>query len=241
MNLYSAHIGYLYKELPLVDRPAAAARDAFTAVEHPEPFDIPACEMRARLDDFRLAFSQISSGMGDASRGSKGLAAIRGREADFREGFKRTLDYAQSVGARFVHPMAGVPGGSWLDTGETCQANLGWAIGACGTSGVSVLVEAITIPGYYLGSLSQAASLHDAFDGRISLLIDTYHVATLLVDPAEWIGTNIGRIGHVHIADFPGRNEPGTGTTTASVAFLSEWKRLAAAASASRIHAGANQ
>jgi hydroxypyruvate isomerase len=254
MKRLSAHIGYLYTELPLAERPAAAARDGFTAIEHPEPWAMPAAEMRSRLADLGLTFSQVTSGMGDAAKGEKGLAALIGRQAEFRAGFDRALDYAQAIGCPFVHPMAGVPKGGVLDAGETYRFNLSWALNRVEGTGVRVLVEAITIPGYYMGSLSLAAELQDQFHGRFDLLFDTYHAAVLGEDPVRWIAQNAGRIGHVHIADHPGRHEPGTGTlafdrilsalttadytgaigfeylpsaaTSASAAFLPGWTRL---------------
>lgn len=254
MNRLSAHIGYLYSELPLAERPAAAARDGFTAIEHPEPWAVPAAEMRARIDDLGLAFAQVSSGMGDAAKGEKGLAALPGREGEFRAGFERALDYALELGCPFIHPMAGVPKGGVLDAAETYRLNLSWALSRVEKSGVRVLIEAITIPGYHVGNLALAAELQDQFDGRFDLLFDTYHATMLGEDPARWIGRNAGRIGHVHIADHPGRHEPGTGTlpfepilaalaaggyagaigfeyipsaaTSASAAFLPGWKRL---------------
>lgn len=254
MNRLSAHIGYLYADLPLAERPAAAARDGFTAIEHPEPWAVPAKEMRARLADLGLAFSQVTSGMGDAAKGEKGLAALAGHEAEFRAGFDRALAYAREVGCPFVHPMAGVPKGGVLDAAETYRLNLSFALNRVEGSGVRVLVEAITIPGYHMGSLALAADLQDQFHGRFALLFDTYHAAVLGEDPRRWITRNAGRIGHVHIADHPGRHEPGTGTlafepilaalttagytgaigfeyipsaaTSASAAFLPGWKRL---------------
>lgn len=254
MNRLSAHIGYLYADLPLAERPAAAARDGFTAVEHPEPWAVPAKEMRARLADLGLTFSQVTSGMGDAAAGEKGLAALAGREAEFRAGFDRALAYALEIGCPFVHPMAGVPKGGVLDAAETYRLNLSFALNRVEGSGVRVLVEAITIPGYHMGSLALATDLQDQFHGRFALLFDTYHAAVLGEDPRRWITRNAGRIGHVHIADHPGRHEPGTGTlsfepvltaltaagyagaigfeyipsaaTSASAAFLPGWKRL---------------
>lgn len=210
MNRFSAHIGYLYTELPLADRLAAAARDGFTAIEHPGPYDIPVAEMRRRLEDLGLGFSQITSGMG--REGEKGLACLKGRESAFRAGFDRALDYAQAIGCPYVHPMAGVVQGGWLDAGEVYRANLGWAQERCEGSGVRLLVEAITIPGYYMGTLAAAAELQDGFSGRLDLLFDSYHAAVLDEDPAAWVAANATRIGHVHIADHPGRHEPGTGT-----------------------------
>ncbi|MBP1847637.1 hydroxypyruvate isomerase [Rhizobium petrolearium] len=254
MNRLSAHIGYLYTDLPLAERPAAAARDGFTAIEHPEPWALPAKEMRALLADLGLTFSQVTSGMGDAGKGEKGLAALTGRETEFRAGFDRALDYAVAIGCPFVHPMAGVPKGGVLDAAETYRLNLSWALSRVEGSGVRVLVEAITIPGYHMGSLALAAQLHDQFHGRFDLLFDTYHATVLAEDPARWAAQNARRIGHVHIADHPGRHEPGTGAlafdriltalrdhgyvgaigfeyvpsvaTSASAAFLPGWKRL---------------
>lgn len=204
MTRLSAHIGYLYTDLPLAERLAAAARDGFTAVEHPEPWEIPATEMAARLADLGLTFSQVTSGMGAA--GEKGLAALPGREAEFRAGFQRALEYALTVGCPFVHPMAGVRGEE-----SSFLANIGWSFQACQGTAAAVLVEAITIPGYQIGTLKAAIALQEIFPG-LKLLFDTYHASVLGEDLAKWVQVNAMRIGHVHIADHPGRHEPGTGT-----------------------------
>ncbi len=254
MNRLSAHLGYFYTELPLAERLAAAARDGFTAVEHPEPWAIPAAEMRARLADLGLVFAQVTSGMG--GRGEKGLAALPDRRDAFRDGFARAVDYAAAIGCPFVHPMAGVPTGNAAAARASYRENIAWALDLCAGTGVRPLVEAITIPGYAMGTLADAAALQDAFDGRLSLLIDTYHATVLGLDPAAWLAENADRVGHVHIADHPGRHEPGTGavdfpgflaalrevgyagaigfeyipsrTTADSLRFLPDWTRLLA-------------
>ena len=254
MTRLSAHIGYLYTDLPLAERLAAAARDGFTAVEHPEPWAIPAAEMRARLADLGLVFAQVTSGMG--APGEKGLAALPGREDAFRDGFARALDYAQAIGCPFVHPMAGVPDAGPASAQAIYRENVAWALDRCAGAGVRLLVEAITLPGYAMGTLADAAALQDAFDGRLSLLLDTWHATVLGIDPAVWAAENAARIGHVHIADHPGRHEPGTGAidfprflgalraagyggaigfeyvpsrpTAETVGFLPAWKRLLA-------------
>lgn len=204
MNRLSAHIGYLYDDLPLAERPGAAAADGFTAIEHPEPWAIPAAEMAARLGDLGLTLSQVTSGMGGA--GEKGLAALQGRQAEFRQGFSRALDYALATGCRFVHPMAGTGGDA-----ATYRGNIDWAIRTCEGTQARVLVEAITIPGYHMAHLADAVALQDATGGAIRLLFDSYHARNMGLDPAGWVRANAPRIGHVHIADHPGRHEPGSG------------------------------
>lgn len=208
MTCLSAHLGYLFTELPLTERLAAASRAGFTAIEHPEPWAIPAPEMRARLGDLGLGFIQVTSGMGGGDE--KGLAALPGREAAFREGFARALDYAAEVGAGFIHPMAGIPRAAGADT--TYRANLDWALERLDGYRQRLLLEAITLPGYHLASLDAALALQAALDGKPLLLLDSFHAHRLGENPALWAARHGPRIGHVHIADHPGRHEPGSGT-----------------------------
>lgn len=213
MPRWSAHLGYLYTELPLVERAAAAARDGFTAVEHPAPFEVPAQEMKARLDDLGLTFSQITTGMGRADLKEKGLAALPGREAEFVDGVKRAIDYAQVIGCPYLHPMAGAPPAEHDRNTvlHTYRGNVAQALELARDAGVRILVEAITLPGYAMPTLDAAMSLQDAFAGDIDLLFDTYHASTLGTDLESWIRVFGSRVGHVHIADHPGRGEPGSG------------------------------
>ena len=209
MNLLSAHIGYLYTDLPLADRLAAAARDGFTAVEHPEPWPIPAPEMASRLADLNLTFAQVTTGMGDPARQEKGLAALPNRTHDFRVAFDRALAYAETINCRFIHPMAGIT--TAPDASHTYHSNLTWALTQLQNTNQRLLIEPITLPNYHLATLHQAVALQDQHP-EITLLFDTYHAATLGHDPALWIAENPHRIGHIHIADHPGRHQPGTGT-----------------------------
>lgn len=258
-NKLSGHLGYLFNEVPLAQRMKAAADTGFTAVEHPSPFAIPAREMRSAIDELGLSFAQLAGGAGDASRGEKGLACLPGREGDFRAGFDSAVDYAMTVGAAYVHPMAGVPdNGDLARAQEVYLENIGYAVDAASKAGVKVLIEAISgaaVPGYFVPTLQRAAAIQDVFGtDRISLLVDTFHAAVTEIDLPAWIGANGHRIGHVHIADFPGRHEPGTGmltfepilaalqaegyagaigfeyipstATSASASFLPDWQRL---------------
>ncbi|MDB5664609.1 TIM barrel protein [Cypionkella sp.] len=209
MNRLSAHIGYLYTDLPLADRLAAAAVDGFTAVEHPEPWAIPAPEMAQRLADLNLTFSQVTTGMGDPARQEKGLAALPNRTNDLRAAFDRALTYADTINCPFIHPMAGIT--TAPEAADTYQANLRWALAQLQNTNQRLLIEAITLPNYHLATLHQAAAMQDQLP-EIALLFDTYHAATLGHDSAAWITENPHRIGHIHIADHPGRHQPGTGT-----------------------------
>jgi hydroxypyruvate isomerase len=254
---FSAHLGYLYTELPLIERVSAAARAGFTAIEHPQPFGIPVSQMKDLLSEHQLTFAQLAGGFGDAAKGEKGLAALPGRQLDFREGFSRSLDYAVAVGASLVHPMAGVPAPEeaerWFDV---YMDNISFAVDRTAGTSVTVLIEALShaaVPGYAISTLHDAMAVQDAFGpGNIKLLLDTFHARANNVDATKWVAEHVHRVRHVHIADHPGRHEPGTGSfnfdeflnaldehhfegaigfeyipsksTDDSVAFLSGWK-----------------
>ncbi|TNC50544.1 TIM barrel protein [Rubellimicrobium rubrum] len=213
----SVHIGYLFTDLPLQDRLEAASNAGFHAVEHPQPFALSAAEVKAKLDELGMSFSQLCAGVGDATKGEKGIAALPGREHEFLESLDRSLDYAEAVGCPFVHPMAGVvPDGITSEsTAETYRRNLDAAVERARGRPVSILIEAIghaAVPSYHMHRLDQAFALAREYDrGEVSVLLDTFHAAANGEDPLALIRSHADRLGHVHIADHPGRHEPGSG------------------------------
>lgn len=205
---FSAHLGYLFAELPLEQRFAAARAAGFETVEHPAPFAIPTARMRELLDENGLRMAQITSGTGNA--GEKGIACLPGREDEFRNGYARALDYAEAINCPLVHPMAGVGGND-----ATYQANIEVAVRLAEARKPRVLVEAISeaaVPGYHMAHIDDLLALARRLAGQVRVLIDTFHATVDGHDPAEVITAAGPGLGHVHIADSPGRHEPSTGT-----------------------------
>lgn len=225
----SAHIGYLFADLPLAQRFSAAKAAGFDAVEHPNPLSIPPRTMLGLLAEDDLWFTQLAAATGDAARGEKGLAAVPGREVDFLESFKRAVDYAEAIFCPFVHPMAGIaPINARADAvTDTYFRNIDAALRVLERRPVRLLVEAIShsaVPGYYLHSLSQAIALSRSYAaGEVSILLDTFHARANGEDAVAIVSADVARIGHVHIADHPGRHEPGTGQFDFS-AFVAQLK-----------------
>jgi 2-dehydrotetronate isomerase len=110
MPKFAANLHYLFTELPFLDRFEAAARAGFRAVEFQVPYDYPGAELRARLAANRLEMVLFDAPMGDWSGGDRGLAAVPGREAEFRAGLARAAEYAHALDCSLVHVMAGVVG-----------------------------------------------------------------------------------------------------------------------------------
>jgi len=66
--------------------------------------------------------------------------------------------------------------------------------------------------GYFLSSMDAAVSIvEEVGDPRLKVLCDFYHLAMMGENPLEIVRRYSRAIGHVHIADYPGRHEPGTG------------------------------
>jgi len=187
---FSAHVGYLFTELSLPERIAAAGRAGFVAVEHPAPMQIPATRMRELLADAGVAFAQMGLAPGDASRGEKGLAALPDARGRFRDGALAGLDYAAEIGCHMVHPMAGV-----LPQGTTLEAlwpayldNLHFVAEEAEKRGLTVLIEPIgpgTLPGYAIARTGDAlrAITELGLDPRNFILCtDDSHSGTLVND-----------------------------------------------------------
>ena len=110
MPQIAANLTMLFNEVPFLDRFEAAAKAGFKAVEFQVPYDYPGAELKARLDAHGLKMVLFDAPMGNWSAGDRGLAAVPGREAEFRESLPRAAEYAAALACDLVHVMAGVVG-----------------------------------------------------------------------------------------------------------------------------------
>ena len=152
----SANLGFLWPDLPLLDRIAAAARAGFQAVELHWPYDVPAGQVRHTADRAGLRVLALNSPRGNVAKGEFGMACLPGREVEFRQTVAQAVGYARALGAGAVHVMAGKPGGAagWQDT---LTANLRHA--ADSAPDLTILMEALNTtdnPGYAYATLDQA-------------------------------------------------------------------------------------
>ncbi len=228
MPPFSAHLGYLFTELPFAERFAAAHAAGFGAVEHPDPYTFGVVEFAHVAREEGLEVAQIAAPSGDAAKGEKGLACLPGREVEFCDSVQKGIEAALAIGCQRVHVMPGV-----LPKGTTREAlrpfyvsNLAWASEAIAVSGLTPMIEAIsdqTVPGFYISDPAFAVDLiGEIANPALRLLLDTYHAAMNGHDAVAFLDANLDLIGHVHVADHPGRAEPGTGR----IDFASIWRLL---------------
>ena len=100
MRRFSANLGFLFVHLPLVERIGAAAAAGTTAVEMHWPYDVPARDVKAALARSNIRMLALNTPVGDAAAGDFGLAALPGREPEFRQAFDTALSYGAEIGAK---------------------------------------------------------------------------------------------------------------------------------------------
>lgn len=217
MPKFAANLTMLYTELPFLDRFEAAAKDGFKAVEFLFPYAFAAADIKQRLDANRLALVLHNLPAGDWEAGDRGMACDPARVAEFRAGVPKGVEYAKALGVPQLNCLMGkVPAGTDAkQVQQTMVENLRFAAAELKTAGLRLLVEPINtfdIPGFALSRTDQALALIDEV-GSDNLFVqyDIYHAQRMEGELANTLQKNLSRIGHIQLADNPGRNEPGTG------------------------------
>ena len=219
MPRFAANLSMLYNEHPFLDRFAAAAADGFTAVEYLFPYDFTAPELARQLADHGLQQVLFNAPPGDWNTGERGLACLPGRQAEFRAGLQRALDYAYALNCPRIHVMAGLApqGADRAELQRTYEDNLAWAAQQAAAAGRTLLIEPINprdIPGFFLNRQDEAHRIVQAIGSpHLKVQMDLYHCQIVEGDVAmklrQYLPT--GRVGHIQIAGVPQRHEPDLG------------------------------
>ena len=227
MPQFAANLSMLYPEHDFSDRFAAAAADGFKAVEYLFPYAYPAAELAARLQANGMQQVLFNCPPGDWDAGERGLACLPGREAEFRSGIARALDYAGTLACPRLHVMAGlVPAGQTREAlRATYMRNLRYAAEQAAKQGVDVLIEPINtrdIPGFFLNRQDDAHALvAEVGLPNVKVQFDLYHCQIVEGDVAMKIRQYLptGRVGHFQVAGVPARHEPDLGELNADYLF----------------------
>lgn len=218
MPRLAANITMMFTERPFLDRFDAAADAGFAAVECVAPYGAPAAVIAERLERRGLEMALFNFAIGDWAGGERGIAADPLRVDDFHAEVGRARDYARATGCRRLHLMAGkAPPDADLDRWtETLVANVRFAAQAMAPDGIEVMLEPINtkvdMPGYFYDTTAAAlAVINTVGRANVKLQYDIYHMQMMEGDLARTIERLLPRIGHIQIADNPGRGEPGTG------------------------------
>ena len=217
MPRFAANLSMLFTEAPFLDRFELAAKAGFEAVEFLFPYAFPAEEIRQRLDANRLKLVLHNLPAGDWDAGERGIACHPDRVADFEAGVAQAIRYAKALGVGQLNCLAGkAPAGVAEDVlRKTFVGNLRFAAAELKKAGLRLLIEPVNsydIPGFYLNRTAQALAILDEVGADNAFVqYDIYHAQRMEGELAATAQKHLARIGHIQLADNPGRNEPGTG------------------------------
>lgn len=211
---FSANLGFLWTDRPLVDAIHAAKAAGFDAVECHWPYETPAQDVARALADADLHMISLNTLRGDAANGENGLAALPGRAQEAQTAIDQALEYAAAIGARYVHVMAGNSSGEAARQ-VFCQ-NIAHACAKAAPLGIDILIEPLNrhdAPGYFLRTTDQAvAIIKDIAAENLRLMFDCYHVQRTEGGVIERLRELQAFIGHIQFASVPDRGPPDGGT-----------------------------
>jgi hydroxypyruvate isomerase len=210
----AANLSTLFPEIQFLDRFAAATRAGFRYVEYQFPYAWPAEELARRARDARLRVALHNLPAGDFAKGERGIACLPGREREFREGVERAIDYARATRCPRLNCLAGIAPAD-REHFAVLVDNVRFAARKLGAAGLNLTLEPIntrSVPGFFLTRSAQALEvLNAAGEGNAFLQYDFFHMQIMEGDLASTVERLLPRIGHIQLADVPGRHEPGTG------------------------------
>lgn len=223
----SANVSLLFTEVPYLERFAAAAAAGFTAVETWWPFPtadpsrVELEELAVAIEESGLALTGMNVFAGDMAAGERGIACLPERAAELETSLAALRWIAERTGCRGFNLLHGqVPHGAQstarpaaVQAYHRAAEVLGDLPGSPGTVLVEPLARGLN-GAYPLETARDALALiQEVGAAHLALLLDTFHLASNGVDLLALIGGGAERIGHVQLADAPGRGEPGTGAT----------------------------
>jgi hydroxypyruvate isomerase len=216
MPKFAANLTMLFNELPFLERFAAAAQASFKAVEFMFPYDYEASTINDALHANNLTLVLHNLPAGNWAGGERGIACAPARISEFREGVAKAISYATALNCPQLNCLAGiVQPGDEAAARATLVENLHFAAEALQKAGLNLLLEPVNttdIPGFFVNRSAQAlAIINEVAAPNLKLQYDIYHSQIMEGNLARTIEANLAQIGHIQLADNPGRHEPGTG------------------------------
>jgi hydroxypyruvate isomerase len=216
MPRFAANLTMLFNDVPFLDRFAAAASAGFTAVEFLFPYEYEKQQIADLLGANGLSLVLHNLPAGNWAGGERGIAANPARVGEFRDGVGRAIDYAKALKCPQLNCLAGIVAEADAPQARrTLVENLAFAASELKAAGLKLLLEPVNtrdIPGFFVNRTDQAmAIIDDVGSDNLKLQYDIYHAQVMEGNLAATIEANLSRIGHLQLADNPGRHEPGTG------------------------------
>jgi hydroxypyruvate isomerase len=219
MLRFSPNLEFLFVEVPFLERFAKARAAGFDTVEMHWVASRGAAAIEERLRANGLTLDAFNVEVGDFSKGDRGWAAdgTPGSEERFRATIDQAAEHAARLGNRKVHVLSGKanPAEDHASQIARVQDRLAWAgerLAQVGVTPVTELLNPYDNPGYVIWSIGDVERLVDGVGpDRLRIEFDFYHLQRVSGELLNTYQRLFPKVGHIQIADAPGRNEPGTG------------------------------
>ncbi len=217
MLRFDVNVSMLWRELPFVARLEKAANAGFDTVEFLWPRGEDLNEIVRTIQDLRLRVALHNMDAGDIGKGERGYANDPSRRDEWRDKFQEAIALAQRVGCSRVNCLVGNDVGTLARDEQLAvvEENLQWALPLATDAGIILMIEPLNLfesPKYLLGGTQDTLALMRRLDSDfVQLQYDVYHMQRMEDHVALTIRQHVHEIGHIQIADNPGRHEPGTG------------------------------
>ena len=225
MPQFAANLTMLFNEVPFMERFERAGKAGFNAVEFLFPYPFSAAEIKQALDRNQLKLVLHNLPAGDWDAGERGIACHPDRVDEFRAGVRRAIEYAKVLDVHQLNCLAGKAPAD-IDNKilhSTFVENLRYAASELKKASLRLLIEPINtfdIPGFFLNTTKQAIEILSEVEAdNLFVQYDIYHAQRMEGELANTIEQNLSKIGHIQLADNPGRNEPGSGEINYSFLF----------------------
>ena len=222
MPRFSANLGHLFTEYPLIERIGAAAKVGFKAIELQLPYELAPSAVKAELDRHGLTMLNINSPQGAGGEG--GLAAVAGREKEFATLFTKALDYVLGIGGTSIHVLSGVvPPNERPAAGKVIVSNLTRACDEAAAKNIFLMLEPLNQrdrPNYFVSHIEHIADIiAKVGKPNLKIMYDFYHVQVMQGDVLKRMETHLPLIGHVQFAGPPTRVPPHKGELNFPIIF----------------------
>jgi hydroxypyruvate isomerase len=217
MLQFSANLSVLFTEVDFLERFEQAARAGFRAVEYQFPYAWEAQALAAQAARFGLQTVLHNLPPGRWEDGDRGIALYPGRTGEFQESVRQAIGYAKTVQCPCLNCLVGLRPGNVPEeeVRATLVENLRFAAEALAREDIRLVIEPLNsrdMPGFYLSRTPEALTLIEEVNHpNLQLQYDIYHMQIMEGDLTRTIQTHLAKIGHIQLADNPGRHEPGTG------------------------------
>jgi len=227
MPSFAANLTMLYPDSPFLERFARARASGFRFVEYLFPYEYEPAVLARALAQNNLTQVLFNLPAGNWSAGDRGIAAHPDRIHEFRQGVARALEYASVLGVRQLNCLVGkrderIP---LEEQTRVMIENLRYAARALAEREMTLLVEHLNpydVPGFLIITPQRALEIQEQVGApNLKIQYDVYHAQRTAGELAHTLQNYLARIGHIQIADNPGRHQPGTGEI--NYRFLFEW------------------